>query len=588
VGLDSEEVYGRAPLSDRKASNAHNPLLSTDNLPSRVDHERSESQPLLVSFPLMVRPARRTSGLLSGRHSTTMEDASTIGVVLHKGSMCRVEQDSQITSYVIRIWIPHGNDALCETASEHELHFSRSDFEFASRLFAILDTESVNVVHRNAVQKFVHMRCPVVSKRDDDLFRLGRVRAAEELERSPTFDEVWKAVVACSHHDRVGGDLSVEPSWIGVEGWLVFCRFIALAQYLEAKRRFSARHLQQTMRHRNSPRGSEVVVVDVPPPEPPAPITPEQLALYEQRSVKGLPLPELDLDHSLLAAHDATMRRRLQIGGYRSHRFNGKVKLEVFGSTKCPNILQQSTTSSTLEFAVTFSTMSPRCASDSLQDEVVVRRSMADMTWLNDTFTSHRVLGGTLCGRILPPFPSSSNSAGAVSSHFPIEESRFNSASIKSTTGNAIHAAAAGVGRIRDAAKSIMSPLGSYLISAATDIRSDDLLSTNTVSSQSFPNHKKVSLAKRNLSIALPENYYNPSSPEGKARQLERYLNYLLDHPALSTSFPLNAILTVSMPLEVIISILLSILIVVRYSPASLASLPHVNRLRNTPKSRKS
>jgi hypothetical protein len=545
-------------LSDRKASNAHSPLLSSDSLPLLVDLEISVSPPLLPSFPPMVRPARRTSGLLSGRRSTTMEEPSTSGVVLHKGSLCRVEQDSQITSYVIRIWIPHGNDALGETASEHELHFSRSDFEFASRLFSILDTESINVVHRSAVQKFVHMRCPVVSKRDDDLFRLGlRTRAAEDpppFERSPTFDEVWKAVVACSHHSRVGGDSCVEPSWIGVEGWLVFCRFIALAQYLEAKRRFSARHLQQTMRHRNSPRGSEVVVVDVPPPEPPAPITPEQLALYEQRSVKGLPLPELDLDHSLLAAHDATMRRRLQIGGYRSHRFNGKVKLEVFGSTKCPNILQQSSSSSTLEFAVTFSTISPRCTSDSMQDEVVVRRSMADMTWLNDTFTSHRVLGGTLCGRILPPFPLSSNSAGAVSSHFPIDESRFNSASIKSTTGNAIHAAAAGVGRIRDAAKSIMSPLGSYLISAATDIRSDDLLSSNTASSQSCTNHKKVSLAKRNLSIALPENYYNPSSPEGKARQLERYLDYLLDHPALSTSFPLNAILTVSMPLEVIIS----------------------------------
>ena len=34
---------------------------------------------------------------------------------------------------------------------------------------------------------------------------------------------------------------------LGIEGWMVFCRFIALAQYLEAKRRFSGRHLQQTI-----------------------------------------------------------------------------------------------------------------------------------------------------------------------------------------------------------------------------------------------------------------------------------------------------------------------------------------------------
>ena len=40
--------------------------------------------------------------------------------------------------------------------------------------------------------------------------------------------------------------------------------------------------------------------------------------------------------------------------------------------------------------------------------------------------------------------------------------------------------------------------------------------------------------------------YYNPNSPAGQARHLERYLNYLLEHPALSTSFPLNTILKVS------------------------------------------
>jgi hypothetical protein len=515
------------------------------------DIEDSLLQPLLLH---MIRQARKAPRhpLLSRRLVATMEENATTDVVLHKGSMCRVEHDSFVTSYVIEICIPQDNATF--GAKVRELHFSRQDFEFASRLFAILDTESINVVHRSVVQKFVHLRCPVVSKRDDDLYRLGLyappIDDPSSLGASPTFDEVWKAVVACSRHGRAGAGADSpddDPSWIGVEGWLVFCRFIALAQYLEAKRRFSARHLQQTMRHRNSPRGSEMVVVDVPPPAPPAPITPEQLSLYEERNEKGLPLPELDLDHSLLAAHDAATRRRLNNGGLQTHSFNGSVKLDVFGSSKPPGILLQSGSSSNMEFAVTLSRRSGRMASDVLQDEIVVRRSMADMTWLDETFRSHRVLGGTLCGRILPPFPPSSpHGVGVLSSHFPMEDSRFNSAYIKNTTGNAINAAAAGVGRIREAAKSFMGPIGSYLVNASTESRADDPTTSSAVISHSLPSYKMAAKVKRNMSLALPESYYNPNSSEGKARHLERYLNYLLEHPALSTSFPLNAILTVS------------------------------------------
>jgi hypothetical protein len=178
---------------------------------------------------------------------------------------------------------------------------------------------------------------------------------------------------------------------------------------------------------------------------------------------------------------------------------------------------------------------------------------MADMRWLNDTFTSHKVLGGTLCGRILPPFPSAS-SGGVLSSHFPTEES-FNAATLKSTTGGAINAAAAGVGRLRDVAKSFVSPLGSYLTGSPSSEQSssgrrDDASAAASASSGSHAGNKKVSKAKRNLSLALPESYYNPNSPMGKARQLERYVNFLLEHPALSTSFPLNTILTVRMQKE--------------------------------------
>ena len=466
-------------------------------------------------------------------------------LVPHKGSLYRVEsEDSHQPSYVVEIRISQDEDEIDfmnDTTTSRELRFSNYDFTVVSRLFAILDTDNINLVSRNVVKDFVYKRCPVFSKRDDDLVRLQLHSSRKdpsgsssfELNRCSTFDEIWKSVVACcSRCDQPGAK---EANCLGIEGWLVFCRFIALTQYLEAKRRFSARHSQ-----RNSPYGNEVVMVDVPPPEPPISITPPQLAKYEDRNETGLPLPELDLDHSLLAAHDISTRRR---SSFHDTRSTGEVKIALFGAASD----NRSTSSSNLEFAVTFTRRSALYSVSVEPDESVVRRSMADMKWLNDTFTSHRVLGGTLCGRILPPFPPSiSSTNGVLSSHFPIEDSSFNTASIKNSTGGAINAAAVGVGRIRDAAKSLIGPLNMFMSgSSPTDVRSDDSLSA-AANPQGSQQNKKNSRRKRNVSLALPENFYNPNSPVGKARQLERYLNYMLQHPALSTSFPLNAMLTVS------------------------------------------
>jgi hypothetical protein len=322
---------------------------------------------------------------------------------------------------------------------------------------------------------------------------------------------------------------------LGVEGLMVFCRFIALAQYLEAKRRFSARHLQQTMRHRNAPRGSELVVVDVPPPEPPVPLSAEQLANYELQSKAPLPLPELDLDHSLLAAHDTARGRPANRGS------EGTVKINLFGSSFSSRLLPTPSASSqstaNLEFAVTYMKRSS-------SEQVVVRRSMADMKWLDDTFTSHKVLGGTLCGRILPPFPSTGNRV--LSSHFQNDDSMLNS-SIKSTNG-AIAAAAASVGRFRNVVtKSFFGThLGVMNPSGASGSEDPSASGTSALAA------KKAKSKKQSISLAIPESYYNPNSPAGKARQLERYLNYLLEHPALSTSFPLNTILKVCLQLVVL------------------------------------
>jgi len=380
-----------------------------------------------------------------------------------------------------------------EDGSTHELQFLRKDFDFALRLFSIMDSDSRGQINKATVKEFVTLRCPVFWRRDDDL------RANGEPGASPTFEEVWTAVATSSLSVPIDDPQDLDSVELGVEAWMVFCRFIALAQYLEAKRRFSGRHLQQTMRHRNAPRGSELVVVDVPPPASPVPLTALQLAQYERESNTCLPLPELDLDHSLLAAHDVLRRRKdVTIG-------RGHVKIDLFGAPSSQQLV---------EFCLTYFRNSEV---DDISDTISVRRSMNDLKWLDDTLKAHRTLGGTLCGRILPPFPGQ-----IKSSPYMGEDSALGS------TSEALAAAAtASVGMLKQGIKSIWG----------------NLATSKPATSGSSGSKKTPSPAKR---FNVPQSYYNPNSPAGRARQLERYLNYLLEHPALSTSFPLNTILKAS------------------------------------------
>eukprot|EP00980_Cylindrotheca_fusiformis_P023374 scaffold10429_cov126-Cylindrotheca_fusiformis.AAC.5 len=418
-----------------------------------------------------------------GSSSSSFRTTHETDPVPHQGSLCRVEGNDE-AQFVLEI--------LLEDNSTHELFFQRNVFEFALRLFAIMDTDSRGKISKAAVKEFVTIRCPVFWRRDDNLRSIGKPGT------SPTFEELWRTVVTCSVDPRIRDSDDIANIKLGVEGWVVFCRFIALAQYLEAKRRFSGRHLQQTMRHRNAPRGSEVVVVDVPPPAPPIPLSANQLAQYERESHKSLPLPELDLDHSLIAAHDVLRRRQ----GVNSSL--GRVKLELFGPSTA--FLSSQSSQNGIEFCLTY-------VKGGMSDSVSVRRSMKDMKWLNETLTSHKVLGGTLCGRILPPFPNGNRLSCKLNG---------GDSSIGST-GDALAAAAtAGVGMIKDSFKSLWSSYSSTTPKASTQ-----------------SGVKKVAKS-------IPESYYNPNSPDSIARQLERYINYLLDHPALSTSFPLNTILKAS------------------------------------------
>lgn len=444
-------------------------------------------------------------------------------MVPHRGSLCRIDGPTAESTYILEI-------LLDDEITHHELIFARKDFDFCLRLFAIMDTESRGQITKAAVQEFVTLRCPVFFRRDEDLERPHGASPTS----SPTFEEVWRAVAACSVGARVSPD-TAEGALIeiGVEGWMVMCRFIAHAQYLEAKRRFSGRHLQQTMRHRNAPRGSELVMVDVPPVAPPTPLTATELAQYEQENQTCLPLPELDLDHSLVAAHDVLRRRRQR----RCHRAGGDeaasqghVKIDLFGTSPLLMTSSSSSALNSLEFCLTYI----RCADgDQITDTISVRRSMNDMKWLNDTFVSQKALGGTLCGRILPPFPG--NRPMVASS--PRDDSSRAGAIVAAANAGVEFAnagvgiATAGVGILKEGFKSLW---GGYLSNCSQS------------SSSSMPNPEMGTGSKFSSPSNAIHAYYNPNSPAGKARHLERYTNYLLEHPSLSTSFPLQAILKVS------------------------------------------
>lgn len=376
--------------------------------------------------------------------------ATMASFIPHKGALFRVD-DAPDCSYGLSL------------LSGQELLFSRTDFQFASRLFSILDLSTTGVVHRTVVHDFVTQRCPVLARRDAEL-------TTTLPQHSATFDEIWRAVFACS---LVQDEEDSDHSYIGMEAWMVLCRLLALAQYLTAQRRFAARHQQNHS-------SSLIVVDDVPPPAPPVPITADTLLLQYPPTANATTssMPELDLDHSLLAAHDSSNNNK-----HSKRASSGTVAIEVFGKKKD---LQY------LEFAVTYTTHA---------NEVVVRRAMADMEWLDATFRSQKVLGGTLCGRILPPFPMQHAAKEST-----LEAS---SSKLQATVTKQIQSAT------------------QWMLRGQTTTHRDKTASSTTRSTSGRSSEANI------------------TGPERTAHQLERYLRYLMEHPALSTSFPLNAMLTV-------------------------------------------
>lgn len=380
-------------------------------------------------------------------------------IIAHKGSLLR--RNFTVAETGLDKPIYHS----IEISPNLTLHYDRIQYERITKLFSIIDTDSKGYVTKKQVNDFVFLRCPLFRRRDDLLTRLKNKRkggaisnfmldAEKHMENimgfkaASTFDEVWEAVIS--------SDASIPPNQkivLGIEGFAIFCRFIALAQYLEAKQRFSQRHLQQT--------SAEVVMVEVPPPLPPGPLNMDALKEYEDRKCsENTPFPELDLNHCLVASHDDY---------YGKAKKYGRVVISPFGMEPTGNVSSSSSIDSLSEeeFVLTYS--------HSNEATSIVRRTKIDMEWLYDTIKSHRVLGGTLCGRILPPFPKKSS---------------------------------------QNTSYGIVNTIVKNIIWGITP--------TNTT----------------NESSDVVTGYYS--------KQLERCLNYLLEHPALFSSFPLNAILKAS------------------------------------------
>ncbi len=525
---------------------------------------------------------------------------------------------------------------LSQTQATSELQFSQDQYTFLEHLFEILDTESEGLVHKESLRDFVMLRCPVFRRRDADLKQyhenksnaktatvgfghanpgadayedddiddaapafnmnedqneFGSPLKAEENRMpdaitiaSNTFDQVWDAVIS-SALDYDGNKHHVYTH-LGVEGWMLFSRFIALAQYHDAKRRFSARHLQ-TVQNKNEQENSELIIVDLPPLlEPPTPLDVTTLFEYDnamrtKRSLsdsssgdfgestfladgvdgEGIPLPELDLDHSYISIYDDSKKMKFanintrdginSSSGPRDSASMPLVRVSVFGSNHLNMLSNASGVShgsnspvgsiggnidSPLEFVIKFL---PNGENSDLQEIVIVRRSFDDLEWLDETFKSHKPLGGTLCGRILPPFPSRLKSS---SNDFGVSENLLHKRNAANSTAVAVATAgvSAGVGIVNSAAKTAKSLWGS--LPGSKQLRK--IVNTKATSpgvkhgQQSFPASSSYSMK----SVTRNQN----ETPASKARQIEKYLNYILEHPALSTSFPLNLILKVS------------------------------------------
>ena len=436
--------------------------------------------------------------------NTDDDDGESLNIP-HRGSLRRIASarlSQTKTAFVIKVAADGPPPRKSQTKNgTHELLFDRQQYEFCTRLFALLDTERHFLIGPDCVRDFICLHCPVVRRRDDAIFALSRneERVRERVE-SPTFTEIWErtlssSISSCSTtaESKNGCSQSLPTDYrIGIEGWMVFVKLLALAHYQEASRRFASRHLQQMMRHKHrgvNPNPNEVYcVVGNPPPGPPSAISICDLVDVERERATShggfcpLPLLELDLDHCLVSSFSDNEKS----SGFHHHQ-KGKISIEPFTGDF---ILRRRT-----------------------NPVHVVRRSYSDFEWLHAILISQKRAGqGHLCGRIIPPLPSKQGSFPACQT-IKTSGATSQNIAIKVITSMAKHFR------------------GEYA-------------SGSTQQSTPRSSHRK---GKVNMSAPKQSG----STEEAKAssivaQRLERYLNYLWKNDAYSTSFVLKSFISAS------------------------------------------
>lgn len=533
--------YSQKNITAGATSFDHSTTSTTINEPSlssaSIIPHRGSLRRLINPTPLNADPTAMHGGLSNQSHHTpSCWPMYAINVVLTEEDE---ESLSQIISPQYRNTAGLQNQQESINQSSYQIIFDRQQYAFCSRLYALLDTESESFIGPDCIREFVYLHYPVVRRRDDAIFKLKSSHDNNDAgdddddemklqheRQSPTFDEIWNSTIRSDPrlNNITASESTTSPTTkhrIGVEGWMIFCRILALAHHQESQRRFASRHLQQMMRHKHGGGGTinmrmnpneVVVVVDNPPPGPPALISIrslievelERMTSHSDECIPGwpfcpLPVPELDLDHYLVSIFKQSRLHNTQP--------RGKVSIEPFSSSKDG------------DFILRFDGVNG--------GRTIVRRSYSDFEWLDGILKLHKRPGqGHLCGCVLPPFPSKQGGFTKQHSTLSKKMTKLNGAAHqKDISERAIEVAKSGIGMISSIANSLWS--GYVSTSTPTPLPASSLSATNK-SGQS-------GVMSPQSDIALKV-----------AKRIERYLNYLLESAALSSSFPLNAILQAS------------------------------------------
>ncbi len=533
-------------------------LPTSSSLPTFQEEGTTMSKDVTIQNDLIlganndnISTQEQSSNLISegvSPHSSASTGAASVSV-LHRGSLRRIINPSEVhnnnhahspsrqyydqqkaessqsssssTSWpMYSITVALQNQNLSPLANQqhyvdqYQIIFSRQQYEFCTRIFALLDTDSQSHIGPECIRNFLYLHCPVIRRRDGAIAMLNKGQEMyknNSIISSPTVDEIWNIVASCDPKYR--RNAADEITRIGIEGWMILCRLLALVYEQESQRRFSSRHLQQMMRHKHGSGGmgrSVVVVVDNPPPGPPAPISIEALMQAERERgristtecIQGwqfcpLSMPELDLDHWLLPTVKDTVLSTM-------YQSKGRISIEPFSSSTEGGFI--------LRFERN---------GDHSKQSIVARRSYADFEWLNQILISHKRPGhGHLCGRILPPFPTKK----AV---FVVSNTAANQDLQKEVGDMAISAAKSGVGILTSVAKSLWGSVAG----------------TTTTSPEHHPQSGTTGVVESIVPSIWAESPKDSDVPIDVANAIERYLNYLCENEAFTTSFPLNAIL---------------------------------------------